>query len=646
MRQSLSLDNLCWLLASMLLAMAPLLLHLQPWIGLFVVLLAAWRYQIARSHKPLPRLYVLLPLTLLGAMAVVLSHGSLGRNASVALLVLMMAMKLLETSSRRDAMLLVFLSCFLLITGFLFSQALPLAAYLALPLVALTATLLDLSHPNGTLPPRRRLRLTFILLGQALPFMLVLFVLFPRLSGPLWRAPQDAASAMTGLSDSMMPGSISELIISDEVAFRAEFRDAIPPPSARYWRGPAFWFFDGRSWRPGMRARHLPPQPLQQRGEPVRYSVTLEPHNRTWLFTLELADQAIADASLNFDHQLLARKPVQTRLRYDAVSYLQYRLQPQIDEEMRRYALQLPAHGNPRTRELGLAWAASGAAPEALVQRALGMFREQAYVYTLTPPALGPDSVDEFLFSTRRGFCEHYAGSFVFLMRAAGVPARVVTGYQGGTLNPVGQYLIVRQSDAHAWAEVWLAGRGWTRIDPTAAVSPSRVELGFAAALPGSEPLPMLVRERYAWLQGAYLAWDALNNGWNQWVLGYNQQRQLELLSRLAGSAVSSQQVATALIVTIALAMLAIAAAILRDSRRQDALQTAYARFLRKLARAGIMRQPHEGPLEFAARAAAARPTQREAIFAISMRYARLRYGGAAADEMAALRQDIRNFRT
>jgi transglutaminase-like putative cysteine protease len=648
MKQGMTLDNLRWLLLTMALVMAPLLFELKPWLALFALLLGAWRYQIAIRGKALPRLRVLLPLTLLAVVAVVASHGSLGRNASVALLTLMMALKLLESNSRRDAMLLVFLSCFLSITGFLFTQSLLLGTYLLLPLLALTITLIGISHPNGILPLRSRLRLALTLLGQAVPLMLVLFLLFPRLSGPLWRLPQDAASALTGLSESMSPGSIIELIISDEIAFRAEFSTRLPEPSARYWRGPVFWFYDGRSWRPGMRTRHLPPEPLQARADPVSYSVTVEPHDRSWLFTLDISDDAVPEAMLNYEHQLLATKPVHTRLRYQATSYLQYRLQPELDDDMRQYALQLPSFGNPRTRTLGREWAASGVSPAVLAQKALTMFREQPFVYTLTPPALGRDSVDEFLFSTRSGFCEHFASSFVYLMRASGVPARVVTGYQGGTVNPLGQYIIVRQSDAHAWAEVWLPERGWVRVDPTAAVSPSRIESGFATALPDSETLPMLMRDHYAWMHRVYLAWDALNNGWNQWVLGYNQQRQLELLSRLLGSSASSRQVATALIVAVTLTMLVISWAILRDSRRHtDALQTAYARFLRKLARAGIMRLPHEGPLDFATRAAAALPAQARAIRAISTRYANLRYGGAGtAEELAALQQDIRNFNT
>lgn len=647
-RQPLSLDNLRWLLFSMALVLAPMFAYLKPWVPAFALLIGAWRHHIAVRRLPLPRLRILLPMTLLGAGTIVASHsGSFGRDASIALLALMLAMKLLESNSRRDAMLLAFLAWFLSITTFLFSQSLFMGAYLALPTVALTVTLIGLSHPNGALPAKYRLRLAGRMLGQAIPVMLVLFVLFPRLSGPLWRMPNDAASAMTGLSESMAPGSIGELSLSDDIAFRAEFRSARPAPNQLYWRGPVFWHFDGRTWRPGMQASGLPQEALDGTDDPVDYTVTLEPHNRTWLFALDMAGSTPPDSSLRHDRQIVSRLPVNTRLRYQARSFLTYKLQPRLDPAARTLALQLPANGNPRTLALGREWAASGAAPAAIAQRALDMFRRQEFVYTLAPPLLGRDSVDEFLFSARRGFCEHYAGSFVFLMRAAGIPARVVTGYQGGQVNPLANYMIVRQSDAHAWTEIWLENKGWTRIDPTAAVSPQRIEIGLSA-LPGNEPVPLLARGEHGWLRNIYLSWDAINNGWNQWVLGYNQQRQMELLSRLLGTELSVKQMAGGMVVSVMLIMLAIGWSMLRGNvQRMDALQGAYLEFLRKLARAGIVRHPHEGPLEFGRRAADALPDKARAITGITARYARLRYGDAQApQQIEQLKREIKDFRT
>jgi len=648
-RTPLSADNLQWLLAGMAAALAPLAGHLPLWVTLTTAALGAWRLVIARRGMPLPGLWLRLPATFAGFGAILASyHGSLGRDAGVALLVLMLGLKLLEAASRRDGILLVYLTWFLSLCGLLFSQSLLLGAYLLLPVTLLTAALLGLSHAGGRLPAALRLRLGGTLLLQALPFMLALFVLFPRAAGPLWGVPKDALQGITGLSDSMSPGAISELILSDDPVLRAEFEGALPQPGQRYWRGPVFWHYDGRTWRPGTRARNLPAASLTDAGDSIRYTVTQEASNRPWLFLLDLPATAAAGARLSHDYQMLAQQPVTRRVRYQAASHLRYRLDAEPAPLVRELALQLPAHGNPRARQLARQWAAEARDPAEIAERALRLFREQAFVYTLGPPALGTHAVDEFLFDTRRGFCEHYAGSFVFLMRAAGVPARVVTGYQGGTFSPLGRYLLVRQSDAHAWAEIWLPQRGWTRVDPTSAVSPARIESGIGDALPAGEALPMLTRNTYPWLRTAYLWLDALNNGWNQWVLEYNQQRQQELLSWLYGSRITLLQTAQAAIIAALALLLGYAALQLHAARRPapHRLDRAYARFVRRLARAGIARQPWEGPLDYGRRAAAALPRQAAAISAITGDYAAQRYGGQhTRQRYRALIDNIRNFR-
>jgi hypothetical protein len=253
--------------------------------------------------------------------------------------------------------------------------------------------------------------------------------------------------------------------------------------------------------------------------------------------------------------------------------------------------------------------------------------------------------VDGFLFNTKKGFCEHYASSFVFLMRAAGVPARVVTGYQGGEINPVGEYMIIRQADAHAWAEVWLDGQGWVRVDPTSAVSPARIQSGIASALPASEPLPALVRPSP--FKRLRLGWDSINNGWNQWVLGYNQQRQTEFLSKISGSKVTRGDMALWLSVLLIVIVGLIALWVLRPSRNtHDATQNAWLKFQAKLARAGLQRQPAEGPLDFAVRAAQAFPACQERIDNIVELYLPLRYGGGNnARQIAQLQRHVREFK-
>jgi transglutaminase-like putative cysteine protease len=328
----------------------------------------------------------------------------------------------------------------------------------------------------------------------------------------------------------MHPGDISRLIQSDELAFRAEFKARQPTPQQLYWRGPVLWDYDGRTW-----LTHTPPDfvPLHAAGlgEPLTYRLILEPQRQPWLLLLGLPKRLppLPGSHLGPDLQWQSDKPIDQRLQYEVEAWPDYRLQADTPPGPR--ALALPAEGDPQARELARQWQAQSANDAAIVARALTLFRQEPFHYTLAPPPLGLNAVDGFLFASRRGFCEHYAGSFVFLMRAAGVPARVVTGYQGGEKNPLGGHYVIRGRDAHAWAEVWLAGQGWVRVDPTAAVAPSRVERGIAGALPAHERIGGFVDA--GWLMPLRLTWDLVNNQWNVWVLGYDDDRQRRLLERL-----------------------------------------------------------------------------------------------------------------
>jgi transglutaminase-like putative cysteine protease len=620
--------DLRWLLLSLALVMALHVSHFAIWVSAFIAAFGAWRYLIEKNSWHLPRLLLLIPITMLAALGVLVTyHGLFGRDASVALLAVMLSLKLMETRAQRDYVLLVFAGFFLTITAFLFNQSMLVGAYLLLPIVCLTATLVGVSHPNGNLGWRFQTKLAGSLLAQAIPVMLALFFLFPRVPGPLWGVPQDAYKGMSGLSDSMEPGNISQLSQSGAIAFRAEFKGKVPPSSLLYWRGPVLWHYDGRSWRMSSPNLNIPTESLRAQGAPTLYSVTLEPHNRTWLLMLDMPTSLPANAQLSRDLQVLSRQPVRTRIRYEGASNFSYKLAENLSDRERELALQLPDRGNPRSMALAKEWASAGKSPENIVQTALNMFREQTFVYTLSPPLLQQNAIDDFLFNTKRGFCEHYASSFVYLMRAAGVPARVVTGYQGGEVNPVGNYLIVRQSDAHAWAEVWFKGRGWVRVDPTAAVAPQRIESGISSALPESDALPMLARRDFSLMRKLYLNWDALNNGWNQWVLGYDQKRLMELLQRLTGSELSWQDLAVALIACVGAVVLVISYFLLRSKRLWvDPVQRLYAEFLRKLERAGLKRYSHEGPLDFSKRACRRLPAKASAIQQITQSYTDLRY--------------------
>jgi transglutaminase-like putative cysteine protease len=618
------------LLAAFLVVCAPHVQRLPAWVSVAVAAMVAWRVWLLHGGRRLPSKWILLVLAMLGTAGVLVSFGPmLGRDASVALLACMASLKAMELRTQRDAMVLLCLGYFLIITNFLYSQTIATALFMLGVMAWLTATLVSLQDRNRRLGWRGAARTAAVLLLQASPLMLVLFVLFPRVQGPIFGIPQATSAGVTGLSDHMSPGDLSNLGLSDEVAFRVQFQSPAPRPSELYWRGPVLWDFDGRTWSAGELTHSVLPRP-ETRGEPLHYAVTLEPHSMRWMFAIDLPVRLPAGAMLSADYQLLSMRPVRNRMRYEISSNLGYRYGLRESPATLERALRLPRGFNPRAVELAGTLRARSASDAQMVDNALNLFRTQLFFYTLVPPPLGRHSVDEFLFDTRRGFCEHYASAFVFLMRAAGVPARVVTGYQGGEMNPLGNYLIVRQSEAHAWAEVWLQGAGWVRVDPTAAVSPARVEVGIAAAVPRTDPLPLSVRGDVEWLRQARLTWDATANAWNQWVLGYTPDRQVRLLESAGVKAPSWRTIALLLFVGTALVALVLASVVLLRLRAmpRDPVQVSWLQFCRKLARLGCVRKPGEGPLDFAARAAAARPAAAEQIRAIARLYVELRYAG------------------
>ena len=641
-----------WLVVPLALVLAPHALKLPIWLGLaWLVFALLSLYGVRRQRPAVARLPKAL-LTLAGVAAVVLQYGTvIGPSGGVALLAFLSGAKLLEVEADRDRLGLLFVGIFLLVAHFLDTQSMASAAWMALAAVALVAGLIATQTPDAALSdrPGRRLAPAGLLMLQALPVALLLFLLFPRIQGPLWGLPQQMA-ARSGLSEQMSPGDISQLILSNELAFRAEFPDR--PPQARldsrqlYWRGPVLWDYDGRTWRTS--------RPLAQTwlnaeglGEPVRYVLTLEPHRQRWLYLLGLPETLPEMPSrLGADLQWLAREAVTERRRYELAAYLDYRLDPLLEPDMAARALDLPEAGNPRARALAQGWRQSAGNAAAIVDQALALFRQQAFFYTLAPPPLGIEAVDDFLFSTQRGFCEHYASAFVFLMRAAGVPARVVTGYQGGEYNQLGNYWIVRGRDAHAWAEVWLEGRGWVRVDPTAAVAPQRVERGLDAALPAAERPSGLISLEGDWLRPLRLGWDLFNNRWNQWVLGYNHERQRQFLARLSPFLSNLQGMVTALVAAVALALGLVAVALFRQRRAPlDAPARAYARFCARLGRLGLKRGGAESPEAFARRAARARPDLAETVDDITRLYLAARYGKAGQAEGRALNDAVRIFR-
>jgi transglutaminase-like putative cysteine protease len=644
---------LWWGLALMLLlAAGPHLLRLPLPAALAWFLVVGWRLRLGLRQHPPPGGWTRLLLLLLASVALLAQFGTLlGREAGAALLVLLLALKFLELKTPRDLSLLVFLAYFLLSVQLLFDQSLPGALYLSVAALVITAVWVEFSDPAGGRPLGRSLRLAGVMLLQALPLMLILFLLFPRIPGPLWNLPRDAHGGVTGLSNEMEPGRISRLAQSDAVAFRVEFDGDPPPPALRYWRGPVFEHTDGRRWSPA-EAPHdsgdFVPRPLDGG---LTHQVTLEPHGERSLLALDRPATTLPGARLQADYQLLRTTgPVRERLRYEVTSHQRFDERDPDPARLER-SRRLPAGTSARVRALAAHWRAESADPRQLIDRALRHFHEQPFVYTLNPPLLARDPVDEFLFETRRGFCEHYAAAFTILMRAAGLPARVVTGYLGGERNPVDGYLVVRQSDAHAWVEVWVAGEGWRRVDPTAAVAPERIERGIdPRSLREGEAVDFRLPADGRVLSGLERLrqyQDALNHRWNQWVLGYGPARQRELLQGLGFADLSWQGLARLLAVALVLTLGLLALLILyRPRPRPDPARRLYDRFCRKLARHGIRRRDQEGPEDFARRAAARLPRLAVDVQAISRDYIALRYGGQEdAERLERLKTRVRGLR-
>jgi protein-glutamine gamma-glutamyltransferase len=614
------------LLLSIFMVIAPHADHLPLWISSLCAGLMLWRTWLAYLGKPLPKRWLLMLVTFAGTVGIIFNfHTLFGREAGVALLVMLATLKLMELRDARDAMVLVYLACFIIITNFFYSQSIPTALYLLATLMVIVTTWVHLQAQSIALKPR--LRIAVVLLLQALPLTLILFILFPRVEGPLWGLPQDAY-ASSGLDDRMSPGSLSRLSLSEAVAFRVTYNSNIPRRDQMYWRGPVLWYFDGHTWTHGGSTLTTAAE-FTGLDQPVDYVVTLEPHNKHWLFALDVPEKLSIPARLTDDFQLLYKESIHARLRYAARSDLVYHANMQESARQLQRALQLPRQFNPRAQQLAAEWRADSKDDADIARTALAYFNKQGFAYTLEPPPIGRDGIDDFLFTTKQGFCEHYASAFVFLMRAANIPARVVTGYLGGEFNDVGNYYIVRQSDAHAWAEVWLAGQGWVRVDPTGAIAPDRVERGLSAAVSDNAILPFMERNPPQWMRSLRFNLDALANQWNQWVLGYDNERQFAFLTRLGMESITWQKMALEMISGLGAAIALFALFMLRHLivRRPDRVQSAWLKLCRKLAAAGLPRAAHEGAQDYAARVAATRADLADAIRDLAARYTVLRYG-------------------
>lgn len=532
-------DKLAWLLAMQVLLILPLLLNLPIWLWLVWVIAAFWRTQMFRGRWAAPGKLAKGLLTAVCAAGMFASYsGKTGTEAMVGLLVCAFSLKLLEVNAPRDAQLLVFIGFIIAATQLLFSQTPQAAIYCLACVVLLLASWRSLLLTRFQAPVVRLKRGAAILF-HALPIMLVLFLVVPRI-GPLWAIPNQQA-AKTGFSDSLSPGDLGSLALDPSPAFRVAFTGELPENNQLYWRGLVLDDFDGRTWKMRDTWGASPIETKGNNGQSlINYSIIVEPHGQPWLFSL-MAPVAVSNTANSIritpDSLLMNRIPLAQRMRYEVTSALQVRWStaPVLTKQQRASYTRLPPASNPQARALAESWREQQLSNQQIIDYALGLFNRE-FSYTLRPPVLGSHSVDEFLFQSKRGFCEHFASSFSFLLRAAGIPARVVVGYQGGQWNPIENYLLVRQSDAHAWVEVWMADKGWQMIDPTAAVAPNRIEQGINDAL--SESDRELVND--LWQNSSLLSqlqarWDAANYVWQRWVLNYDTEAQEGLLSRLLG---------------------------------------------------------------------------------------------------------------
>lgn len=657
-------NSLVWLLLAQVLLVLPHLSHLPIWILLAWLVTVIWRVQIYRGLWSFP------PRWIKGVIVVLCFTGLLseyervfGIEAMAGLLVTAFLLKLLEMHRKRDALIVVLLGYFVAATQFLFSQTLLTTLYLCLALVVLTATLLSLHQSEGHRYPWRSFKLAGLLVLQSVPLMVVLFLVMPRM-GSLWAVPQPEHKARTGISDRVAPGDFSSLSRDNSTAFRVTFDGDTPASRDLYWRGLVLSRFDGRSWSRGdyggeeilgvSWSRELPAQwqtqfQLQLRGEPVRYEVILEPTQQHWLFSLPLPTAIGSGLGYTPDFRVVNRQPVLQRTQYEVESNLNYTVAGHgLSDMERRRSLLLPASVNPQTRRMAKQWFAESRNEQDYVNRILHYF-QQEFIYTLEPPLLGHHSIDEFLWGSKQGFCEHFASAFAFMMRAAGIPARVVVGYQGGEVNPLKNFLVVRQADAHAWTEVWFAGQGWLRIDPTAAVAPERIESGSQSLLQNSQssflddPFSL---DRYAdWpaLRMVRLRLEALEYDWHRWIMNYDEERQRGFLTNLLGD-LSPARIAAFLLLSACAVLGAIGLHLVWGGRQQrsDPGDRLYEQFLRRLKALGVERQPADGPRTLAARVEDEQPELADWVTEVTECYERYTYGGepAALLELKVLVED------
>lgn len=582
---------------------------IADWISASAIGLMMWRGWLTLSGRKLPPRWLLLPIASVLMGAIYWQFRSfLGREAGVAMLILLLACKMLEMHAKRDLFVVVFLGFFLLLTSFFDSQSLGSAFQVLVSAFALLLAQLSFQFSEKTPSLWVRCKLILKMLLLAAPLTLLCFYLFPRIQGPLWGLPSDANIARSGLSDSMAPGNISKLAMSDELVFRVKFLSETPAQSAMYWRAIVLSQFDGRSWTQIAQTTPQGTIKLEVNGKPIAQEITLEPGNNHFLFGLDSVpnppELESTATHLNDMGEMRSEQPINKRIRYQIFSHTNYRLNADFDVQQIQNNLRLPRSFNPETMQFAQKLQQSFPDQKSRIEAVLRYFREEKFYYTLEPPLLGRHSIDEFLFSSRAGFCEHYSSAFVVLMRAMGIPARVVTGYQGGLRNTQDGYYEIKQSDAHAWAEVWLEQAGWVRVDPTAAVAPDRIFKNLDATQKNTG-IAGIVSEfmvQNSWTNDLRMRWSAVNNAWNQWVLNYNQSKQESLWKNLGFSNINWERTLLAVFILGLIVLTIFSIPLLSNRPKLTTYDKVYMSFCKKMHRRGWHPAIHEAPASFALR--------------------------------------------
>jgi transglutaminase-like putative cysteine protease len=601
-----------FLLTVIAFVIAPQVIRLPLWCTGMAGGLLLWRGYLAVRGLTLPSRWWLLGLLVVATAATYFTHRTLvGRDAGVTYIVVLLSLKTLEMRGQRDTFVIFFLGFFTLLSNFFFSQSLLTALAMLIGMLGLLTALVNSHMPVGRPPLMQAAKIASWMALLGAPIMVALFLLFPRMA-PLWGVPSDAMAARTGLSNSMQVGTIASLALDDSVALRVRFDGPTPPLSDMYFRGPVLSNFDGREWRPPqpfLSARAASIAQLEVQGTAYAYQVTLEPNNKPWILVLDAADAkpqlAGFRAYITPELQWIADRPVTDLVRYSAKSHTSFRYGPLRRTAYLQEFVELPPSYNPRTRQLAADILTDprnqGADTNALVNRVMERLRTGGYTYTLDPGVFGTDTADEFWFDKKMGFCEHIASSFVLLMRAMNIPARIVTGYQGGDLNSIDGYWTVRQSDAHAWSEVWMPDRGWVRVDPTSAVSPGRTGTVTRLAPPRNAITQVLANVNPQFALNLRSLWEAANNRWNQWVLNYSQNKQFELLRNLGFESPSWEDLTYVLIALLVSASTVGGIWALWERHRQDPWLRLLNNATQRLRKAGLQLPETAPPRQVAA---------------------------------------------